>query len=78
MILNTYDDGRSTEYLRAWANEAALSIGCTEAFDIREEPGLNAKLNSSTDDSCNNLADEHWTGGNLHVVACLVCQSSCE
>ena len=65
---NTPDDRRSTEHLCAGADETPLSLGGTDALDVREQPGLDTELDGTADDGRNDLAPEHGARRNLHVV----------
>lgn len=59
---DTPDDRGSTENLSTGADEVVFLCGSAHVFDICEHPGLDTKLNSSSDDGGENLGKEQCLG----------------
>lgn len=65
----TYNNGCGTEHGGRWANKAVFLTWGAEVLNVGEHPGLHTELHSASNDSGDNLAEEHRTMCDLHVMA---------
>ena len=64
----TYNDRCVTENSGQGASKSVFLSGTANIFDVGEHPGLYSELRSTSKDSSDNLAGEHRTGRDFHVV----------
>ena len=65
----TYNNGCGTEDGGRWANEAVFLLWAAEVLDVGEHPRLHAELHGASNNSSDNLAEEHRAMCELHVMA---------
>jgi len=66
---DTPDDGGRAKHLGIRTDKAIRLGSRAHAFDVGEHPGLNAELSCPRYNDCEDLAPEHNTGRQLHIMA---------